>query len=532
MSQIRLQQILNFNADVIGATLTGYTSGAGTLSSSDTVLQAIQKLNGNIAGAGAVTSVFGRTGVVVAAANDYTFAQLASKPTTLSGYSIAATDVTAQVLTGYTSGAGTVSGTDSILAAIQKLNGNDALAVPLAGGTMTGLLTLSGVPTSALHAATKSYVDNLITGIVWTEAATSTTTNITLSGEQTLDGILTSASTVLVMGQTTQTQNGLYVSSSGSWTRSADATTGAQIAQLAVIVKGGTARANTQWVNSNASVTVGTTNITFVQMSGFGTYTNGTGITLTGNVFALDTTYTASLYVSLSGSYSNPSWITALAWSKITSTPTTVSGYGITDVTSQALTGYTSGAGTVASTDSILAAIQKLNGNDGLKAPVASPTFTGTVVIPTPFTLGAVSVTSTGTQLNYLNAATGTTGTASTNVVFSASPTFTGTPTLPTGTIGVTQTAGNNSTALATTAYVDTSYTTKANYIVREVPSGTINGSNVTFTLANTPQSGKEMIYLNGLLQTITTDYTISTNTITFGTAPFSGDTLVATYVK
>jgi hypothetical protein len=35
-----------------------------------------------------------------------------------------------------------------------------------------------------------------------------------------------------------------------------------------------------------------------------------------------------------------------------------------------------------------------------------------------------------------------------------ASPTFTGTPSLPTGTIGVTQTAGNNTTALATTAFV------------------------------------------------------------------------------
>lgn len=55
-------------------------------------------------------------------------------------------------------------------------------------------------------------------------------------------------------------------------------------------------------------------------------------------------------------------------------------------------------------------------------APIASPTFTGTVTIPTPFTLGATSVTSTGTQLNYLNAATGTTGTTSTNLVFSTSP--------------------------------------------------------------------------------------------------------------
>jgi hypothetical protein len=35
-----------------------------------------------------------------------------------------------------------------------------------------------------------------------------------------------------------------------------------------------------------------------------------------------------------------------------------------------------------------------------------------------------------------------------------ASPTFTGTPTLPTGTIGVTQSPGNNTTALATTAFV------------------------------------------------------------------------------
>jgi hypothetical protein len=35
-----------------------------------------------------------------------------------------------------------------------------------------------------------------------------------------------------------------------------------------------------------------------------------------------------------------------------------------------------------------------------------------------------------------------------------ASPTFTGTPTLPTGTIGTTQSSGNSSTALATTAFV------------------------------------------------------------------------------
>ena len=66
-----------------------------------------------------------------------------------------------------------------------------------------------------------------------------------------------------------------------------------------------------------------------------------------------------------------------------------------------------------------------------LRATLASPTFTGTVVIPSPFTLGATSVTSTGAKLNYLTGATGTTGTATTNLVYSASPTFTGTVVLP-----------------------------------------------------------------------------------------------------
>jgi len=45
-------------------------------------------------------------------------------------------------------------------------------------------------------------------------------------------------------------------------------------------------------------------------------------------------------------------------------------------VIGKVLTGYTSGAGTVASTDTILQAIQKLNGNVALKAALDSPTFT------------------------------------------------------------------------------------------------------------------------------------------------------------
>ena len=61
--------------------------------------------------------------------------------------------------------------------------------------------------------------------------------------------------------------------------------------------------------------------------------------------------------------------------------------------------------------------------------------------------LGSNTVTSTLAQLN--------TAITDADVASLASPTFTGTPTLPTGTIATTQSAGNNSTAIATTAYAD-----------------------------------------------------------------------------
>lgn len=67
-------------------------------------------------------------------------------------------------------------------------------------------------------------------------------------------------------------------------------------------------------------------------------------------------------------------------------------------------------------------------------------------------------------------------------------------------------------------------------FSARSTPSGTINGSNVTFTLANTPISGTEHVYLNGQLLTTTTDYTISGATITMVTAPATGDILRVTY--
>jgi hypothetical protein len=68
---------------------------------------------------------------------------------------------------------------------------------------------------------------------------------------------------------------------------------------------------------------------------------------------------------------------------------------------------------------------------------------------------------------------------------------------------------------------------------VQEVPSGTVNGSNVTFTLSFTPDdSASVSVYLNGLSQRVTTDYSITGATLTFVTAPALGQGVFVTYQK
>ena len=71
-------------------------------------------------------------------------------------------------------------------------------------------------------------------------------------------------------------------------------------------------------------------------------------------------------------------------------------------------------------------------------------------------------------------------------------------------------------------------------FISNEVVSGTIDGSNTSFTLANTPVSGSLQLYLNGQLLQVgaSNDYTISGTTITMLLAPLSGSVLLATYQK
>jgi len=64
-----------------------------------------------------------------------------------------------------------------------------------------------------------------------------------------------------------------------------------------------------------------------------------------------------------------------------------------------------------------------------------------------------------------------------------------------------------------------------------ETPSGTVNSSNVTFTLANTPADvNGVLVLLNGVTQYNGIDYTVSGSTITFTTAPTTGSSIFAYY--
>ena len=63
---------------------------------------------------------------------------------------------------------------------------------------------------------------------------------------------------------------------------------------------------------------------------------------------------------------------------------------------------------------------------------------------------------------------------------------------------------------------------TNSNFIDKEVPSGSIDGFNDTFTLSHLPVPGSEHIFLNGMLQDQEDDYTISGSSITFFIAPMA----------
>ena len=113
------------------------------------------------------------------------------------------------------------------------------------------------------------------------------------------------------------------------------------------------------------------------------------------------------------------------------------------------------------------------------------------------------------------------------------------TDTLPDGTLATTQAPGDNSTAVATTAYTDAAVVAGNGVGVPvsaiysdEVPAGAIDGLNTAFTLANTPEPNTFALHIDGMLYQAGVDYTLAGASLTMVTPPVPGQVMLASYVE
>jgi hypothetical protein len=184
--------------------------------------------------------------------------------------------------------------------------GTTATTITLTGTAiaLAGTVSVSADPTGNLQVATKQYVDAVAAGLTPKPSVNvASTANLTLSGEQTIDGVLTSGSRVLVKNQSTGSQNGVYVSAAGAWARAADFD-GNPSNEVSsgdfVYVQSGTLNGGTGWVLiTSGAITVGTTSLTFSQVSSAGggvtsvAFSGGTtGLTVTGSPITTSGTIT------------------------------------------------------------------------------------------------------------------------------------------------------------------------------------------------------------------------------------------------
>ena len=194
-------------------------------------------------------------------------------------------------------------------------NGNISLS-PNGSGTVdvgTSRITSVTDPSGAQDAATKAYVDAVKTGLdikdscvmastadlscTYSNGSSGVGATLTLSagnGVVTIDGIATATANerVLVKDQDDAEENGIYYVSTVSGvgttlvlTRSTDADTASEFSSGSfTFVEKGTANADAGFVmTQDTTLTLGTTEVTWAQFSGAGSFTDGNALTKTGN---------------------------------------------------------------------------------------------------------------------------------------------------------------------------------------------------------------------------------------------------------
>lgn len=166
----------------------------------------------------------------------------------------------------------TDNGTNKVtLAAPSSLSADRSIVFPDESGTL----------------ATQAYANSLIAGLSWKQAVRVATTaagtlSTSFENGDTVDGVvLATGDRILIKNQASATENGIYtVNASGAPTRATDADSGAELVNASVYVSEGTTNADKQFVcTTNATITIGATNITFTEFSSGGGISGSTGAT-------------------------------------------------------------------------------------------------------------------------------------------------------------------------------------------------------------------------------------------------------------
>ena len=270
---------------------SGNTSIAGTLGvSGATTLSSTL----GVTGATTLSSTLGVTGA----------ATFSSTVSSLGDFSVATNKLTVASATGNTQIAGTLGVTGDVSVNTNKFNvtaasGNTSIAGTL---TVTGAgsfssdvnmnshyITNLADPVNPQDAATKSYVDAARSGLdVKASVRAASTGNLTLSGTQTIDGVvLVAGDRVLVKDQTTGAQNGIYVVAASAWSRATDADANAEVTSgMFTFVEEGTTNGSSGWVlTTTGTITVGTSSLAFGLFSVTSQIAAGNGLIKNGNQF-------------------------------------------------------------------------------------------------------------------------------------------------------------------------------------------------------------------------------------------------------
>lgn len=327
--------------------------------------------------------------------------------------------------------------------------GTTSISLGASSLTLGGLTSVAVTqdPTSALQLATKQYVDAVAEGLhVHASCAAATTgtlasitggtvtynngtagvgATLTLSNALTiLDGYtLQPTDRILVKNEATQANNGIYTWATGGTvlTRATDFDTSTEIASGDfTFVSNGTLYANTGWVQTQPVAIVGTDPVIWQQFSGLGTYTAGTGLTLSGNQFSITNTgVTAASYgaadKTLTATVNAQGQLTALA-----DTPISISGSQITSGTvgssyiSGSYTGIT-GVGTLTAGTWTATTISTAYGGTGLTSYTAGDLLyysTGTALSKLGIGANTYLLSSTGSAPTWTDPASVTVGSA------------------------------------------------------------------------------------------------------------------------